>query len=479
MALTPADFAAFFCAIHGHDPFPWQQRLVEQLASNNRWPDVLDLPTGSGKTAALDVAVFHLALQANCPRRSAALRIVLVVDRRLVVDDANRRAQRIAAVLRDPSRCPEAGRGVVAEVARRLQRLAGCDEAPLVAERLRGGVPLEHDWARTPTQPTILCSTVDQVGSRLLFRGYGISNRMKPVHAGLLGEDSLILLDEAHLSEPFLQTLQAVHEIGGANVTPVVLTATPGGCYERPFQLGLADRADPILKARIECAKPVRLMKPIGNDPSATFARTARDMAARLRRAGVAAPAVGVVVNRVDLARAIFARLSETEDAPFDCLLLIGRSRDVDRRDIESKLDPFRTGNDEERAAAAPLMVVATQCLEVGVDLDLDGLVTEAAPLDALRQRFGRVNRAGRPIEAAGAILTTTESVAKRTDDPIYGDRLRNTWEALCHDRHDRAPRLRGGCARPAAACSRHRRGRHGRAGRAACPGADLDAGLP
>ena len=76
-------------------------------------------------------------------------------------------------------------------------------------------------------------------------------------------------------------------------------------------------------------------------------------------------------------------------------------------------------------------MVVATQCLEVGVDLDLDGLVTEAAPLDALRQRFGRVNRAGRPIEAAGAILTTTESVAKRTDDPIYGDRLRNTWEVL------------------------------------------------
>ena len=181
----------------------------------------------------------NLALQANYPQRGAALRIVLVVDRRLVVDDADRRAQRIAAALRDPSRCPEAGRGVVAEVARRLQRLAGCDEAPLVAERLRGGGPLEQDWARTPTQPTILCSTVDQVGSRLLFRGYGVSNRMKPVHAGLLGEDSLILLDEAHLSEPFLQTLQAVHEIGGANVTPVVLTATPGGCYERPFQLGL------------------------------------------------------------------------------------------------------------------------------------------------------------------------------------------------------------------------------------------------
>ena len=219
-----------------------------------------------------------------------------MVDRRLVVDDADRRAQRIAAAVRDPSRCPEAGRGVVAEVARRLQRLAGGDEAPLVAERLRGGVALEHDWARTPTQPTILCSTVDQVGSRLLFRGYGVSNRMKPVHAGLLGEDSLILLDEAHLSEPFLQTLQAVHEIGGANVTPVVLTATAGGCYERPFQLGLEDRADPILKARIECAKRARLMKPIRNDPSATFARTVGALDQRLRAAEIDAAAMAELV---------------------------------------------------------------------------------------------------------------------------------------------------------------------------------------
>ena len=160
-----------------------------------------------------------------------------------------------------------------------------------------------------------------------------------------------------------------MHEIGAANVTPVVLTATPGACYERPFQLALQIVPTRFSRRASSAPKPARLMKPIRNDPSGTFARTARDMAARLRRAGVAAPAVGVVVNRVDLARAIFARLSETEAAPFDCLLLIGRSRDVDRRDIESKLDPFRTGNDEERAAAAPLMVVATQCLEVGVDL--------------------------------------------------------------------------------------------------------------
>ena len=430
MTLAVEDFAAYFEAVHDDPPFPWQQRLVEQLAREDQWPDVLDLPTGAGKTAALDAAVFHLALQADAPQR-AALRIALVVDRRLVVDDAHRRARRIACALRNPSRLAPPGRAVVGEMARRLRQLAGAGEDPLVAVRLRGGAPLEHDWARTPTQPTILCSTVDQVGSRLLFRGYGVSNRMRPVHAGLLGEDSLILLDEAHLSEPFQDTLQAVRELGRATVTTVVLTATPGRAYERSFSLRQPDREHEVLRPRLEAVKPARLMKPIRSpDPAGAFAHAARSLAERLRSGGVAAPAVGVVVNRVDLARAIFSRLQATEDAPFECALLIGRARDVARRRVEGKLAPFRTGA-RGRDQARALMVVATQCLEVGVDLDLDGLVTQAAPLDALRQRFGRLNRAGRPIPAAAAILVTTDSLGKKTDDLVYGPRIRETWDAL------------------------------------------------
>ena len=101
--------------------------------------------------------------------------------------------------------------------------------------------------------------------------------------------------------------------------------------------------------------------KPVRTDPTGTFAFAAREMAKRLRREGVAAPAVGVVVNRVDLTRAIFERLRETVDAGVHLLLLlIGRSRHVDRRGIEGRLAPFRTGNHAERTAAAPLMVVAT-----------------------------------------------------------------------------------------------------------------------
>ena len=151
-------------------------------------------------------------------------------------------------------------------------------------------------------------------------------------------------------------------------------------------------------------------------------------MADRLQAQGTSAPAIGIVVNRVALARGVFEILRR--DDIFDATLMIGRSRSVERDRIVKELAPFRTGA-ITRSEAKPLFVVATQCLEVGVDLDLDGLVTQAAPLDSLRQRFGRLNRNGREIPAEGAILARSEDIAKKADDPVYGDRIRLTWETL------------------------------------------------
>ena len=431
MELRPSDFTGFFRDIHGYDPFPWQQALVNQLGDSDTWPDVLELPTGSGKTAALDAAVFHLALRVDRPHR-AALRIVLVVDRRLVVDDAFVRAEKIAKALRESVNTEAEGWTILTEVAHRLKRLAGECGSPLVPQRLRGGVPLEHDWARTPTQPTILCSTVDQVGSRLLFRGYGVSDRMKPVHAGLLGVNSLVLLDEAHLSEPFRQTVAAVCSVGGAKVKMTLLSATPGTAAERPFSLSAEDRNHPVLSKRLETSK-IAVIKKLNSKldeakTSTAFANKARAIMKQFQDEGVFSAAVGIVVNSVALARKIFMELDD--DKMTDAILMIGRSRSIDRDEIASRLAPFRTGA-ENRAEAKALFIVATQCLEVGVDLDLDGLVTQAASLDALRQRFGRLNRAGRTINAKGVILALATDIAKKAYDPVYGDRIRQTWKAL------------------------------------------------
>ncbi len=207
--LNGAGFVDFFQAVWGKPPFAWQIALADRvLASDDApWPEAIALPTAAGKTACMDIAVYAMAAQAerlgtNKPL-TAPRRIFFVVDRRVIVDEAYERARVLAEKLfnsRD---------GVVREVADHLRRLAGGD-IPLAAHQLRGGMMRSDAWAKSPTQPAIVAATVDQVGSRLMFRAYGPSAGMRPVHAGLVGNDSLVLLDEAHCAQPFLETLQAV-----------------------------------------------------------------------------------------------------------------------------------------------------------------------------------------------------------------------------------------------------------------------------
>ncbi|MGH3977000.1 MAG: hypothetical protein ACRDS9_27325, partial [Pseudonocardiaceae bacterium] len=108
---------------------------------------------------------------------------------------------------------------------------------------------------------------------------------------------------------------------------------------------------------------------------------------------------------------------------PLDRDRLLGEYRE--------RLHTGRTRDDN----AAPLVLVATQAVEAGADIDLDGLVTECAALDALVQRFGRVDRAGDCAAgghpAASVILATSADVTATAEDPVYGDRLRLTWAWL------------------------------------------------
>lgn len=426
--LDAAEFPAVFAAAHGVPPFPWQCRLVNRLASGGGWPEALDLPTGAGKTAAIDAALFHLALQAGGDAgRQAPVRIAFVVGRRIIVDAAAARADAISHALRDAT-----GDGPLARMAARLRHLAGPGAPPLMVARLRGGLPREEDWARSPGQPTILCSTVDQVGSRLLFRGYGISDSMKPIHAGLLGADCLLLLDEAHLAAPFAQTLRRIAAYRAppwCDAAPaawgfVSLSATQNTAGPR-FALEAADRAHPVLKARLEAPKPALLRglpMPSGTPEHAeAFAKAARDML----RPGQPR-VIAVVVNRVALARAVLKGLAGTEA---DLLLLTGRIRGVDRDTLLAEHGKALLMG--AARGARSLIIVATQTIEAGADFDFDALVTQAAPLDSLRQRFGRLNRAGRAIDAEAIIIAAKDEIAARADDPVYGDRTKKTWDWL------------------------------------------------
>lgn len=423
-------------------PFPWQLELVRKVHEERRWPDLIDLPTGSGKTSLIDIAVFLLALDAGRPpaQRWAPRRVVLVVDRRVVVDQADKRGAHIARAL------ASATDGVVRSVADQLRRLSG-DGPPLVTTVLRGGIVRDETWARRPDVPAVISSTVDQVGSRLLFRGYGLSPGMRPIHAGLLGNDALILLDEVHLARPFADLLSAVRSYrlwrdGGDAVFDrwhvVQLTATPTLQVEQWFP---AERLDPgshpVLSRRLLASKPSRLeIAKVAKDTAKANEQLAAGCVklaqAQLQLGHVST--LAVIVNRVDAARHAARQLTQLSD-DLDVVLLTGRMRSLDRDRVLAKWDSRLRLGRKRQPGEKPLVVVATQSVEAGADFDFDSVVTECASLDALRQRFGRVDRDGRLSEdgtpSRSVIVIRSTDVGATSPDPVYGNALANTWAWL------------------------------------------------
>lgn len=442
--LSIDDFDEFFAQVcSGCDPFQWQSELVRQVHQDRCWPDLIDLPTGSGKTSLIDIAVFLLALDAGQPAEDWWMprRTVLVVDRRVVVDQAEERGAHLARTL------GSANDGVVRSVADRLRSLSG-DERPLVTTVLRGGIVRDETWARRPDVPAVISSTVDQVGSRILFRGYGLSSTMRPVHAGLLGNDVLLLLDEVHLARPFAETLVAVEGYrhwrnGGGHSLPdrwhvVQLTATPTMDAERPFP---AERLDPgshpVLARRLLANKPARLeIAKVGKDTAKANEQLAATCV-KLAQAQLQLPQVStlaVIVNRVDAARHVARRLKELPD-DLDVVLLTGRMRSLDRDRVLGEWNSRLRLGRKRQPDDKPLVVVATQSIEAGADFDFDSAVTECASLDALRQRFGRVDRDGRLSEegtpSSSVIVIRSTDVGATPPDPVYGSALGSTWAWL------------------------------------------------
>lgn len=446
--LTADDFPVFFNDLWGHAPYAWQKRLVDQLCAagpedpHAGWPAALDLPTGSGKTAAIDAAVFALAVHAQRPvaERAAPRRIVFCVNRRVVVAGAADRARTIATRLRTAEEADEGS--VAARVAAALRSLTGRDPEeqshPLDVLELRGGLFRDDRWTRSATAPTVLACTVDQLGSRLLFRGYGVSPGMRPVHAALLAHDSLVLLDEAHISRPFQQTLESVRSyaagesraphagkerLGVSPLVVVAMTATPAIRTEGRSILGLTEEDRTQLGQKLSAAKPTRLE---ACKPAQLSAKLTAAAAGFLHDDAGTPRKVGVIVNRVATAKAVHAALRKQAKklglAPDRIHLVIGAMRPIDRdrqmEQIERLLAEPVPGTDSK-----PAVVVATQCIEVGADYDFGALVAQAASLDAIRQRFGRLNRAGRHPSAPAALI---HDGAK--DDPVYGTAAHDTW---------------------------------------------------
>lgn len=384
--LNGSSFEQDFKDLTGHTPMRWQVRLYNRLLSAEGLPRALDLPTGLGKTAV--IAIWYLARRAGArlPRR-----LVYVVDRRAVVDQATT----VADSIREKS-----------------------GDERLRVSTLRGQHVDKREWLEDPAAPAIIVGTVDMIGSRLLFEGYGVSRRMRPYHAGLLGADTLVVLDESHLVPPFERLLDQISERADLKpkeerdrrLIPVLrqlaLSATGRDADGDIFRLSEEDCPDPVAERRLAARKRLTI-KPAGDGkPEKPLAQAAWGLADRGRSP------VRILVycdsrETAEETKAAIEKLAKGDKLAIETELFVGARRVKERVDAAEKLKALRFLAGSREPLDKPAFVIATSAGEVGVDLDADHMVCDLVPWERMVQRFGRVNRLGGDDRTARISLIT------------------------------------------------------------------------
>jgi len=376
-------YPSFFQMATGLEkPYPYQERLAV-----DPWPDLLDVPTGLGKTAAVTLAwVYRRGWRPNgqraVPDEATPRRLIWCLPMRVLVE------QTVESVR---------------EWLENLRVLGKAGEGRVSVHALMGGEPDLRTWSEYPEEDMILVGTQDMLLSRALMRGYGMSRYQWPVHFALLHNDCLWVFDEVQLMGAGLPTSAQIE------------------AFRRSFPLSKSSRSlwvsatmnqdwlDTVdLRPHLPALKALRL----GDEDR----RQARDRlhahkqleqapfsftAEAKKREGLegyiqnlcdfvlekhdAQTQTLVIVNRVERAQRLYRLLRERRQGKKD-LLIHARFCGTERANQARRL---------REEGAQDRIIVATQAVEAGVDMSSQCMVTELAPWASLVQRFGRCNRYG------------------------------------------------------------------------------------
>jgi len=379
-------------------PYDYQRRLA-----SDAWPDLLDVPTGLGKTAAVVLAWlwkrgWRSGDREGEPEADTPRRLVYCLPMRVLVEQTERNA------------------GIWLD---RLGIRGNAGEGRVSVHLLMGGAEdiRTPTWADHPEEDEILIGTQDMLLSRALMRGYGMSRYQWPVHFALLHNDAFWVFDEVQLMGPGLPTsvqLEAFRRALRLAATSRSLwvsatlnrdwLATVDFCEVqklRAHQLSEEERQSSEVRTRREAVKRLqRCDLPLDGTSKGQVAAYAEALADRVRKAHVAGSTTLVILNTVERAQALYRALQPVGDRAKESssgaatvgsgpelVLVHSRFRGPDRREHEARLTA--------RTTAAGRIVVATQAVEAGVDMTSRTLFTELAPWSSLVQRFGRCNRYG------------------------------------------------------------------------------------
>lgn len=349
------------------------------------------------------MAIWYLARKAGAP---LPRRLVYVVDRRAVVDQAT-------------------------EVADAIKKKSG--DCSLRVSTLRGQHVDNREWLGDPAATAIIVGTVDMIGSRLLFEGYGVSRRMRPYHAGLLGVDALMVLDESHLVPPFERLLERIAagkdlgprgEADRQRVPPfrlLALSATGRSRGDDVFRLESEDEDDPVIRQRLTARKGLSFRE-AGNGKLEDLLA---EHAWSLSREGTLPARVLVYCDSRDVAEKTKAKIedkAEKANVGTDTELFVGARRVKERVDAAARLKTLGFLAGSEVALERPAFLIATSAGEVGVDLDADHMVCDVVAWERMVQRFGRVNRLGKG-DARIEVLVEPEPQPTKGEDAALNKR--------------------------------------------------------
>lgn len=259
---------------------------------------------------------------------------------------------------------------------------------------------------RTALLASVVVGTIDQLLVAALR-----SRHLAMRHAGLAGK--VVVVDEVHAADSFMQRyLHRALEWLGAYGSPVILLSAtlPRGQREAlvaAYHRGLTgsdgpppavpdDTGYPRLTA--VSASGVRVTVP-GTDGRPRFTRIdfrdgdLPEMAATVRDLTGDGGCVGVVCSTVSRAQELYRLVTASGDVAAGEVVLLHSRFPAGRRarieaDLVAALGRRGLGTRPRR-----LIVISTQIIEQGLDLDLDALVSDIAPVDLIIQRIGRVHR--------------------------------------------------------------------------------------
>jgi len=407
------DFDALFNALTGNPPFPWQRAMYHDWFAQGKIPASCNLPTGLGKTSV--VAIWLIAL-ANHPLKMPR-RLVYVVNRRTVVDQTTDevlkyRKNIVGTALDEVLRklcaiplTPQASRNPSEQ-----------DESPLALSTLRGQFADNREWSADPARPAVICGTVDMIGSRLLFSGYGIGFKSKPLHAGFLGQDALLIHDEAHLEPAFQKLIDSIRheqdrskEFTRFHVMELTATSRSGGdAFElTPVEKSIPADLPPMPSDEEELKKahPINHVHWRLTSKKAIHFKEVADEKKELMKEiiGLALkhkddeknPSVLIFVQTVQAVDEVVKGLKTGKVAEEDIETLTGTMRGKERDALVEKPTFQRFLKGKEKGARTAYLV-CTSAGEVGVDMSADHLVCDLSTYESMAQRFGRVNRYGK-----------------------------------------------------------------------------------